>query len=289
MKRLSSLCSKKKRSIQSESFKKRSSKNVLLFCAPNGRLLNLICACHRNPFKCIRKHFQFWWCSYLFSVYFISGTLPLWLFTLGQTILKDTNIVVPYRNVMLSLVGLVIPLSIGLLIQRFLPKIAARSKKLLLPICIILIIGIIVLAAVANTYIFFLLSWQIVIAASISVWTGFLAGILVSLACRFPASDVIAVSIETGIQNTGIAFVLLSYSLDNPVSDMAAVVPVAGSMITPIPLFVVFCYMKLRKCWSRTYALESQTLSSQKGEYQSTRHILNTSKEQELNDVSKFK
>lgn len=204
-----------------------------------------------------------------------AGTIPLWLFTLGHTILKDTDIVIPYSNIMISLISLVIPIGIGLLIQRFLPKVAARSKRILAPVCIILLIGIIVMASVANTYIFYMLSWPMIAAASLSVWTGFIAGILVSWAFRFSFADVVAVSIETGIQNTGIAFVLLSYSLSQPVSDMAAVIPVCGSIITPVPLFVVYCYMKIRNGCFRSNKMELQALKDKKDEYQSTNKIIN--------------
>lgn len=117
-----------------------------------------------------------------------------------------------------------------------------------------------------------MLSWKVVIAASLSVWSGFLAGALVSIAFHFPYSDIVTVAIETGIQNVGIAFVLLSYSLAKPVSDMAVVVPVAASMITPIPLFIVFCVKKLNNCCIKSPQIE--LLSSKKDEYQSTRNIL---------------
>ncbi|XP_035215148.1 ileal sodium/bile acid cotransporter-like [Stegodyphus dumicola] len=192
------------------------------------------------------------------------ATIPLWLFTLGKTILEGTNIVIPYSNILISLASLTIPIGLGLLIQRYFPKVASRSKKILAPICIIMIIGIIILASVANSYMFYMLTWQMVIAASLSVWTGFIAGALASMVFRFPTTDMVAVAVETGIQNSGIAFVLLSYTLKPPVSEMASVVPVAGSIITPIPLFVIYCYQRFRNCCFKTDKLELQAINSKK-------------------------
>ncbi|KFM59814.1 Sodium/bile acid cotransporter, partial [Stegodyphus mimosarum] len=192
------------------------------------------------------------------------ATIPLWLFTLGKTILEGTNIVIPYSNILISLASLTIPIGLGLLIQRYFPKVASRSKKILAPICIIMIIGIIILASVANSYMFYMLTWQMVIAASLSVWTGFIAGALASMVFRFPTSDMVAVAVETGIQNSGIAFVLLSYTLKPPVSEMASVVPVAASIITPIPLFVIYCYQRFRNCCFKTDKLELQAINAKK-------------------------
>lgn len=186
----------------------------------------------------------------------------MWLFTLGNTILKGTNIVIPFQNIVTSLVALVIPIGLGILIQKRFPSVAARSKLILAPVCIILLISIIVMASFANYYIFFMLTWRMVIGASLSVWAGFAAGFLASLAFRFKMDDVIAIAVETGIQNSGIAFILLSYSLKAPVSDMASVVPVAGSIITPIPLFIIYCYQRCRKRCSKTDNIELKAINS---------------------------
>ncbi|XP_055934870.1 ileal sodium/bile acid cotransporter-like [Argiope bruennichi] len=192
------------------------------------------------------------------------GTIPFWLFTLGKTIITGTKIVVPFQNIIASLASLMIPIGIGILIQRRFPKVAARSKRILAPVCIILLICIVVLASIANSYMFYLLTWRMAIAASLSVWTGFAAGILVALVFRFSRADIIAIAVETGIQNSGIAFVLLSYSLKPPVSDIASVVPVAGSIITPIPLFVIYCFQKIWNRCHRNEDFELQAITSKR-------------------------
>ena len=56
---------------------------------------------------------------------------------------------------------------------------------------------------------------------------------------------VIAISVETGVQNTGIAIVLLRLSLPQPDADLAAVVPVCGSIMLFIPLFLWYCGLVL--------------------------------------------
>ena len=94
------------------------------------------------------------------------------------------------------------------------------------------------------------MNWRILLAAGFSVWIGFSCGYILSASIRLPMKDRIAISIETGIQNTGTAIVLLGFSLPDPDNDISAVVPVAASIMTPIPLTIVWIAMK---CYDRLH------------------------------------
>uniref|UniRef100_A0A914V510 Uncharacterized protein n=1 Tax=Plectus sambesii TaxID=2011161 RepID=A0A914V510_9BILA len=50
--------------------------------------------------------------------------------------------------------------------------------------------------------------------------------------------NVTAIAVETGIQNTGIAIMLLLFSFDQPDADISAVVPVIVAIFTPAPLLL---------------------------------------------------
>lgn len=111
-----------------------------------------------------------------------------------------------------------------------------------------MIIFIIVFGTYANLYMFRMMSWRIIIAASINVWSGFVIGLIASSLLGQPIVDRIAIAIETGVQNTGVAIVLLGLSLPQPDADLASVVPVAASVMTPIPLTIVYLIIKIRNC-----------------------------------------
>ncbi len=54
------------------------------------------------------------------------------------------------------------------------------------------------------------------------IWSGFGCGALVArYVLRFPIEDVVAVALETGIQNTGVAFVILEFSVGQPAADLS--------------------------------------------------------------------
>lgn len=114
-----------------------------------------------------------------------------------------------------------------------------------------MIIFIIVFGTYANLYMFRLMNARILLSAGLCVWTGFLGGFIVSTILRFPNKDRIAISIETGIQNTGIAIVLLGVSLPAPNNDIASVVPVAASIMTPIPLTIAWIGVKCMRWYRR--------------------------------------
>merc|ERR1719245_636406 len=56
-----------------------------------------------------------------FSAFFM---MPLWIFTLGATIFDERDIVIPYKKICIYAFFLVVPLTIGLILSRFAPKVS---------------------------------------------------------------------------------------------------------------------------------------------------------------------
>jgi len=51
-------------------------------------------------------------------------------------------------------------------------------------------------------------------------WTGYLIGLLTSVFARLSTPDIISMTVESGIQNTGIAIFMLKFSLGQPAADI---------------------------------------------------------------------
>lgn len=51
-------------------------------------------------------------------------------------------------------------------------------------------------------------------------WTGYLIGLLTSVLARLSTPDIISMTVESGIQNTGIAIFMLKFSLGQPAADI---------------------------------------------------------------------
>ena len=101
---------------------------------------------------------------------------------------------------------------------------------------------------------FILLDWTLMVAGLIVAIAGFLFGGLFAWVARLDRPQIVAVSIETAMQNANIAFVLLKTTLPTPYSDIAALSPIAQILMTTSILFVLFgiamANKYVRKCYN---------------------------------------
>lgn len=66
--------------------------------------------------------------------------------------------------------------------------------------------------------------FQILVAGLLLPWFGYFVGWLLSVLFRQNYEDRLAIAIEAGIQNTGIAIFVLRYALPQPEADLTTVV-----------------------------------------------------------------
>lgn len=87
---------------------------------------------------------------------------------------------------------------------------------------------------------------QIIIAGLGLPWLGYMFGWIVSKIFRQSNPDATAISVEVGVQNTGIAIFLLTFALDQPMADLSTVVPVSVAVMTPFPLLALYIAKKIK-------------------------------------------
>ncbi|XP_017050804.1 P3 protein [Drosophila ficusphila] len=172
------------------------------------------------------------------------ATMPLWVFTLGQLIFERAGIQVPYEKIATYCGCLIVPLLVGLLIQKRLPRLTRILVRLLKPISGCLILFIVVFAIITNYYLFYLFSWQIAVAGMALPGLGYTFAWLAAKLLHQNAADALTIAIETGIQNTGIAIFLLTTTLESPEADLTTVVPVSVAVMTPFPLLGIYLYKR---------------------------------------------
>merc|ERR1719400_1310815 len=141
---------------------------------------------------------------------------------------------------------LIVPLLIGVSIRKCLPKVADFLVKIMKPLALFLIIFILVCGIWSQFFMIKLIDWKIAVVGFALPWLGFAFDCLFSKLCRRERKDIIAIAIETGIQNTGMSIFMLWFTLSHPAGDLAAVVPVAVATLTPFPLLFALVYYKLR-------------------------------------------
>ncbi|CAH1401527.1 unnamed protein product [Nezara viridula] len=169
--------------------------------------------------------------------------IPLWVLTLGGTIFAERQMEVPFQKLFSSGVTPLICLCIGFGIQVYFKRISAFMVRFLKLFSVLLIAFIICFAVITNFYLFKFFSWQIILGGMLLPWIGYLSGWVFSYLLNQSDENKLAITIETGVQNTGISIFLLRTCLPQPDSDITTVVPVSVALMTPIPL-VLFSILK---------------------------------------------
>jgi len=178
-----------------------------------------------------------------FSAFFM---MPFWIYVLGEVIIDNTQIVIPYFKITTYAVMLIVPLLIGVSIRKCLPKVADCMVKIMKPLALFLILFILVCGIWSQFFMIKLIDWKVAVVGFALPWLGFAFGCLFSKLCRRERKDIIAIAVETGIQNTGMAIFMLWFTLDHPAGDLAAVVPVAVATLTPFPLLAALVYYNIK-------------------------------------------
>ncbi|KAK6178491.1 hypothetical protein SNE40_013276 [Patella caerulea] len=183
------------------------------------------------------------------------GLIPFWMFTLGSQFDDDkTEINIPYLNIMTTLLLVIVPLFVGMVIKVKCLKVSKVILKIIKPVTFLAIIILLSFGIYVNMFIFRLFSPIHILAGCMLPYFGYIIGGIIALVCRQPWDRVKTIAIETGIQNVGVAFLMLMTSLPPPDGDLAAVGPAASGIMTPLPLFFIsIIYVIYNKCRGVTY------------------------------------
>lgn len=187
------------------------------------------------------------------------GMMPLWVFLLGRHMSPETGALsIPFGNIVSSLVGLAVPLAVGMLIKRFKPKWALKLAKYIKPITLIVLVTILVLSVTVNRYIFLLMTWQALLCGALVSWSAYIFGALAAFVGRLKREQIIAVAIEIAFQNSGIAVVILYTSLPLPDADLVIVPVVCQTILQGVPLYVIYIARRILKCFSKEAQLDEK-------------------------------
>lgn len=177
--------------------------------------------------------------------------MPFWLYTLGQVFFSQAGgekLSIPFLNIIVSLLLLIGPVFAGIILKHFKPHFAEKSKKFVKISTVIIIIVAIVFGSISNFYVYYLLTWKTLLCGLLLPWAGFGISYGVAFLLRQEHRNCRTIAIETGIQNAGIAIVLLQTSLTPPESDLALVMPVCVLIFTPLPLVIALIGKAIMNC-----------------------------------------
>jgi len=177
----------------------------------------------------------------------------LWIKLLGSQILGQ-DVYIPYERIAISLVSFSVPLLIGVAVKYKWPKKASQFKaKVSKPFFLTVLILAPITAMIDNRHFFYLVSWRHIVSGMSLGVLGYIFGAACAAMARMGKPQIIAISLETAMQNGGIAFVVLNLSFPSPLSDMG-LLPILSFFLFstgPIMFLVFIIYISAKKIKER--------------------------------------
>jgi len=177
----------------------------------------------------------------------------LWVYLLGRPMIGK-DIPIPYMNLTMSLVSFTVPLLLGVAFKRKWPKKAlVLSKRVSRPFFFVVLIILPTVGSWFSLHFFYLCSWRHLVSGVALGLLGYILGAVLATIARQSRAQVIAISLETAIQNAAIGFVVLNLTFESPYSDMG-LIPVLSFIFFstgPIMFVVYAAYLLTQKIRQR--------------------------------------
>lgn len=166
--------------------------------------------------------------------------MPLYFYTLGRIYTDKLAIRVPFLGLVRTLALVVLPYGLGIVISHFSPKTRALVQRLVKPMMLFFLIFFLAFGTAVNWYLIRTIDLYTALTAPLLPYLGFVLGALIAWICRCDWTHVKTIGIEAGIQNVGVAFMIIFYSFPQPYASQAIVVPLVVAFLTTKPFWLVY-------------------------------------------------
>jgi BASS family bile acid:Na+ symporter len=180
---------------------------ILVACCPGGNISNFLTHFARGNTALSVTMTAF---STMAALFFTPFNTSLWGSLNPDTaaILREIAID-PVEMCAVVAILLVVPAVAGMSVARRFPAFAARARRPFRVLSLGVFVGFVVLALAANWDYFLHYTQRVVVSVFLLNALGFALGYFAAAAMRLPQADRRAVSIETGIQNSGLGLILV--------------------------------------------------------------------------------
>jgi len=198
---------------------------IMVGCSPGGSGSNFWTAMFGGD---LNLSITMTFCSTVAS--FAFTTFWLWFFAKYVLTFSGT-LQLPYVELLISLIFLIVPVLLGMLLKHKKPDTAAKVMKSTRPFLAVILVGMAVLGTYTNRFFFSTVNWYHFVAPMTLGLCGYICGIVGAFLLCLKKEQVIALSLETAMQNATIAVLILQTNLESPYGDMA-LLAVIGYMLT---------------------------------------------------------
>ena len=162
--------------------------------------------------------------------------MPLYFYTLGSLYMAELKISVPFVHLARTLATVAVPYALGIGLSHWFPRVRPIVKRLIKPLMICMVTFFVTFGFAVYWYAFKLSDIYTGLTATLLPAFGYLFGGIFAWMSRLSWTQIKTVGIETGMQNTGIAFIIIMYSFPQPYATQAMFIPMFVTLFTPIPL-----------------------------------------------------
>ena len=176
--------------------------------------------------------------------------MPAWIYSLGSLLSVKANIEIPFFSLFTNLLAIVIPCFIGFIISIYSPKMKKFIMPYSKPFIITVVISFFIFLFTTRMFVFKFFTIKNCLSVFIP-WCGFALGALTAFIFRFPKNQILTICIETGFQNQGLAYLIVSYNFPSPESDMALLPLIVLNFLAPLPFYLIMFARFIINCFKK--------------------------------------
>ncbi|XP_055990062.1 LOW QUALITY PROTEIN: hepatic sodium/bile acid cotransporter [Sorex fumeus] len=227
-------------------------------CSPGGNLSNIFSLAVKGD---MNLSIVMTTCSTFFAL----GMMPLLLYVYSMGIYEgDMTDKVPYKGIITSLIVVLIPCTIGIVINAKRPQYVRYIIKVGTVITILLSVAVTVLSVInVGNSITFIMTPHLVAISSIMPFTGFLLGYILSALFRLNERCRRTVSMETGFQNIQLCSTILNVTFPPEVIGPLFFFPLLYmifQLAEGLLLIAIYrCYKKIKPSKDKTKVIYTAT------------------------------
>lgn len=172
--------------------------------------------------------------------------MPLCLFIYGRSF-SDAQVAIPYLDVVKTLVLLLVPVALGMwLRQRRGARFAVRAEKVGSVAGVLVLLLLVAVSVLRNADLFKTITPAMYAASMLLGVLGMLLGDFVSRLFGLPLAQRRAVSLETGIQNSPLAFAIIATSFSGAQQAEMLKLPLLYALFVLLEASLVTAYYRFR-------------------------------------------
>lgn len=141
----------------------------------------------------------------------------------------EGNFAIPYTNIVISLVAVVVPVLLGMVLLKYSPDWAKTAEDTASFTGIIVILFLLSSVFIRHGNLFLETSWQVYLGAILIGLFGYLFGYGLAAVVRMAPRYTYAISLETGIRNGPLAFAIILLSFNEPLQSQMLWLPILYS------------------------------------------------------------